>query len=266
LLLFYIRPNQLVANSRAAIVSAFASKVVVNNATLVVGNTVFIKGQTFTAVASSPGTNEFEIGVSSVATATNLVSALNTNGIVSASNGSPSTATVVAILDNCECEFTTNNTSAFVVSTAKSVVFESIPSHILNGSVIDFLETKAGHKIKAFDISIPSNAISGNIIDFVSTDVPSTLIVGDYICEAYECIIPYLPNDLHTGLAERASARVLSAIGDKEGLQDVNAKIAEIEQRQGTLLDNRVEGAPQKVLARHSLLRYGRIGVHRGKT
>jgi hypothetical protein len=87
--------------------------------------------------------------------------------------------------------------------------------------------------------------------------------IGDYACVANECIIPQIPPDLHNTLAERTAARILAAIGDVEGLQASNAKLQEIETRQGTILDDRVEGAPQKITARHSLLRYGKMGTRK---
>ncbi|NBX74721.1 MAG: hypothetical protein EBQ89_10570 [Alphaproteobacteria bacterium] len=89
------------------------------------------------------------------------------------------------------------------------------------------------------------------------------LKVGDYICLANESIIPQIPPDLHTVLAERTAARILAAIGDQAGLAVANQKIAEMELRQGNVLDQRVEGAPEKITARHSLLRYGKMGVRR---
>ena len=93
---YFIRPNQLVLDERAAIVSSFCSKLTVVNANIVAGDTVSISGVTFTAVAGAPSTNQFQIGGTSIITATNLATAINTNGIVSASNGSPSTAIVTA--------------------------------------------------------------------------------------------------------------------------------------------------------------------------
>jgi len=64
-------------------------------------------------------------------------------------------------------------------------------------------------------------------------------------------------------LAERTCARILAAIGDQAGHQTANQKIAEIDGRQGTMLGQRVEGAPQKITGRHGLLRYFKTGVRR---
>jgi len=36
-----------------------------------------------------------------------------------------------------------------------------------------------------------------------------------------------------------------------------------MEYRQGTLIDGRVDGSPQKITARHSILRYQKMGVRK---
>lgn len=302
---FFLRPNQLVVNDRAAIISHFSKDITVDNTTIVAGDTInvqivqtisitpavgnpsyqsYLPGSTtttitniatLTAVTGAPAANEFQIGATSTITATNLAAALNTlTGIIfNATNGSPTpTNTIHVQYDNVTFSFATSNTDGFVIpSTTQGIDFVSIPSSIFsNGSVIDFLQTKPGHRIFSYDITIPANGISGNTILFTATDVPVPnnfngigLSVGDYICLANEAIIPQLPPDLHTGLAERTSARILASMGDAAGLQAANQKIQEIDSRQGTILDNRVEGTPQKITARHSLLRYGKMGVRR---
>lgn len=260
---FFLRPNQLVADDRAAIISGFSKTVTVNNTGLVVGDTVTIDGQIFTAVSGSPAANEFQIGGSSIITATNLAQSINTNGIVTANNGTPSTAIVTLTYTDLEAEFTTSNSSSMSIQVAQGVVFSSIPTHITASTYIDFLQTKPGHKIRSYDVLIPTGGVSGTTINFTNGTVPSDLVVGDYICVANECIIPQIPPDLHNGLAERAGARVLAAMGDVTGLQIASAKIEEIDKSQGTLLDSRVDGSPRKITAKHSLLHWGRFGTRR---
>lgn len=262
---YFLRPNQLVPNNRAAIISRFCNRVTIDNSSIVDGDTISIAGQTFTAVSGTPSTNEFQIGATSVITATNLVSTINTNGIVNANNGSPSTAIVTVDHTTLSYEFETSNDSAFIIDERQCIRFSSVPSHIVSGSVIDFLQTKPGHKLYSMDITIPNNGVSGNDIFFTASDVPEDLIVGDYICLANESIIPQIPTDLHNVLAERTCSRILAAIGDVEGLQVTNSKLQEMEVRQGTLIDARVTGAPQKVLARNSLLRNFKRGIFRGR-
>ncbi len=262
----YLRPNQLVTIDRAATISSFVSNVIINNASLVDGDTLTIFGVTFTAVSGSPTGNQFQIGATSVITATNLVTAITMSGVAIATNGTPSTNNVLLSFSTLSASqsITTSNSSGFGLNSAiQGIQFQSVPSNITNNAVIDFLQTKPGHRTYLFDITIPSNAITGNIIYFQTENVPANIIVGDYICLANECIIPQIPPDLHNMLAEKTCSRILAALGDQAGLQATQAKIAEMESKQGALIDNRVEGSAQKVLARHSILRFTRMGVRR---
>lgn len=301
---FFLRPNQLVPNERAAIISHFSQNITVDNTTLVAGDKVtiqiiqtisisppvgnpayqsFLPGSTetiiteiatLTATSGSPLANQFLIGANSIATASNLVTALNAlTGIVfNATNGSPTpTSTIHIQYDNVQFVFGSSNQTALAIpTTTQGIDFDSVPSIFGNGDVIDFLQTRPGHKTYEYDVTIPATGISGNSIYFNSQDVPMPgnvsaqgLVPGDYICLANEAIIPQIPPDLHNSLAERTCARILASLGDQQGLQTSMAKIQEMDGRQGTLLDDRVEGTPQKVTARHSLLRYGKMGVRR---
>lgn len=278
---YFLRPNQLVTNDRAAFVESFSQSVTLDNTNLVDGDILAIGPNNnpinFTAITGTPGPNEFIIGATSIISATNLAVAINANGTYSASNGTPSTATVAVtfaqlppitnVLNSLQYNpllSTLNSISTgFIIPQTIGLNFDQIPTNITNGSLIDFLQTRVGHKIRSYDITIPANAISSTTINFPLSSVPPDLIIGDYICSANECIIPGIPTDLHNALAERTSARILSAQGDTAGLQASNQKISEIEKSQGELLDQRVEGNPKKVTTRHSLLSYGKIGIIR---
>lgn len=262
----FLRPNQLVHDNRAAFITSFNRKVTIVNASIVAGNTITILDEVFTAVAGSPGANEFQIGGTSIITATNLTNAINTNGIVVATNGSPNTDTVILRFEtkfDAVEEIATSNETAIVINELLTIEFESMPGNIQNGLKIDFLQTNPGHQIYSFDVQLGSNSITGTSIDFDELNVPDDIIVGDYIALSHESIIPNLPPELHNVLAERTCARILSAIGDQQGLAATMQHIQEMEKRQGTLIDNRVENAPQKVLNRSSLLRYGKMGWRR---
>lgn len=255
---YWLRPNQLVETDRAAIISSFFKTVTVNNATLTAGDTITVDAVVFTAVAGSPSTNEFQIGGSSIASATNLCTAINTNGVLTATNSG--TALVTMTYSDVTNEFSTSDTAAFAIATTIGINTTEVPDNITASSYVDILQTKPGHKTLAMSVLLGSNTVSSTTILFDEDDLPDSLIVGDYICSENECIIPQIPPDLHNGLAERTGARILAALGDQQGLQASNEKIKEIENAQGMLLDNRVEGNPKKVFNRGSLLRHGKIG------
>lgn len=262
----FLRPNQLVTDSRAAIISSFNKKITIVNASILPGDTVTIFDQVFTAVAGAPGVDEFQIGGTSIITATNLVNAINTNGIVIASNGSPGTAIVTLQFENRNDpldELEVSNPIGFDVSSLYTIQFNSVPANITNGSLVDFLQTNPGHQIYDFDIQLTSTAITGDSIDFDEDNIPEDIVLGDYVASAHESIIPNLPPELHNMLAEQTCARILSAIGDQQGLQATMAHIQEMKNSQANIIDNRVENSPQKVLNRTSPLRQGRMGWRR---
>lgn len=296
LLFYYLRPNQLVTNDRAATITNFQQTLVVNNALLSNGDQFFIApyigltGTTylptgnpanesnlpgeppsqlsttlFTAISSGiPVGNQFLIGATSTDTAFNLAAAITAAGLgVTANNGTPNSATVYINFNNIKLGFV-SNTLGIVVPLTMNIMFSGgIPANITNSSLVDFMQTKGGHKILNFDVLIPDNSVSATQITFNTVDVPRALSIGDYVCSQYECIIPQIPDDLHNGLAERTCARILEALGDAQGLSMAQAKIADIDKRQGNIVGDRVEGSPPKVMARHSMLRRGGMGSRR---
>jgi hypothetical protein len=261
---FYLRPNQLVEETRVATISSFIKNIVISNTSLVAGDILSIGDVDFTAVSGSPGANEFQIGGTSIITTSNLISSINTNGTVGTATVGSTTTTVEISYTDVQQEFVTLNLVSFVISSLQGVKFtDAVPSNITDLSDIDFMQTRPGHRIRGYDVMIPANGVSGSYIYFTGGDVPSTLLVGDYVSSAGECIIPGIPPDLHTLLADRAAARILAALGDTAGLQVQEAKIAESEKNQGMLLDTRVDGSVIKVAPKHTTLRYGKMGNRR---
>lgn len=255
---YFLRPNQLVTNNRAAIISGFKKDITIDNASLVDGDQLIINNTVLTAVASSPGANEFLIDGSSTASALNLQTLINTLGLGTATNTNEVVSVTFTTSNNT---LITSNANAFIISNNLTFVCEdNIPDNFVNNT-LDILQTKPGHQIKA--ISLPYISINNNELTMLNSLVPTTLIVGDYLCEEYECIIPQIPTDLHIDLVEKASARILAAIGDQIGLQTVEQKIRENQDSKGMLIDNRAEGSPQKVLNRNSFLRWNKNSIYR---
>lgn len=255
LMKYYLRPNSLVENDRAAISNSFVKIITIDNTILIAGNTIVIGGITLTA-----GT-DFVIGATSTATAANLSTAANAlSGITSTSTG-PDTSIFYQTLSKT---FTTNNSSSFIIDSDIGIRCDAIPEHFEDGMLVDFLQTLGGHSTLSFDVTMGEGAVSSDTLFFPVADIPTKFVIGDYICEQYECIIPQIPSDLHTILAERTCMRVLESLGDLQGAASQMTKIGDFESRQAVMIDNRTEGAPRKIFNRHSLLRYGK-SRRRGK-
>jgi hypothetical protein len=279
-LLFYyfLRPNQLVPNGRAAIIKNFVNDITVVNSSLAAGDIVTIGDQVFTAVTSSPGANQFLIDGTDAQTATNLTNAINANGVATASNGNPATSQVTlrfSTIAASQAVSSSNSVGLVVPTDLQTIEFDQVPSTytdpvtfavsslFTDGATIDFLQTRPGHRTYKFDVQIPTNGISSNFVTFVQTDVPTNMVLGDYMCLSNECIIPQIPPDLHNALAQRTCAMILSAIGDQAGMQVAAGKVQEMEKHQITLLDNRVESSPLKIAPKHSILRFQGMGSRR---
>lgn len=121
----------------------------------------------------------------------------------------------------------------------------------------DFIKYTSPHKLLSYDVSVVDIDQVNSTITFNAVDVPEDLEMNDVIALATETDIPQIPSDMHVLLAQRTATRILEAIGDTEGLQNANAKLAELEQKANVLINNRVDDAPKIINNRFSPLRQG---------
>jgi hypothetical protein len=299
----YLRPNSLVKNDRAATIQSFQKAITVsNNGNLEVGDKIYIntgnntsptpEEYIFTAVASGASAYQFNIGATANDTAANLNTAINAANIKNITSTVLTNAVTVTYSD-ISTYFTSVKPDTALLSDAFSidsanlyVKFDQLPTTYTDpetmqqsllygvGHLVDFLQTNPGHRTYTYDIPIVS--INGTVAAFAVSDLQTYLNnssggtlafynikVGDYICLANECIIPQIPPELHNALAERAASRVLMAIGDVQGYQVSQAKLAEMNKMQETLIGSRIEGSVPKVFNRYSLLRLGKSRFRR---
>lgn len=264
---WYLRPNQLVLSSRSMILNGFSKTLTLTNASIAPGDTITVNAYNssisttpyvFTAVAGAPSAFQFQIGGTSTSTATNLTSAINTQITgFTASNGGVSPTNIVKVLyTNRLNSLSVSNALGFVLQTALNLESASaVPANIIAGGKVDLLQTLPGHKTLNYDVVVPTNGVSSSTLTLVDSDVPQTMLSGDYVCSFNECIIPQIPPELHSSLAHRTCGRILAAIGDKEGLATQQEHIDRIEAKESALVDNRVTGAAMKILNRQGLLR-----------
>lgn len=293
----YLRPNYLVKDDRAAVIQEFQNRTTVNNASLNPGDTfTIITGNqtpspvitTLTAVNAAPSLpNEFEIAATNTLTAVNIKNTINALSLegVTATN---SDGMVIVAYEDISSTFESSSTGLSVDNTYIYVRFDATfqPDYTdletdkttalyVQNSKIDFLQTDPGHRTYLYDIKL-REILPNYVGKFKSADLKtylnnssggaqqfSPIKVGDYICLANECIIPQIPPELHSALAERTAARILSAIGDKEGLAISQAKIAELDKQQASLIGQRVDSSVPKVFNQFSLLRLGKRGRRR---
>lgn len=141
--------------------------------------------------------------------------------------------------------------------TTGIIQLSQMPEKFNTSYTYDFIQKKSPHKCVEIEVSPTSVNTALKTITFDINDIPDELEIGDHVALATESAIPQIPSDMHMILAHRVAARVLDAQGDTEGLQNANKKLAELEEQTNTLIDNRVEDSPKKVVNRHSILRAG---------
>jgi hypothetical protein len=149
-----------------------------------------------------------------------------------------------ALVDEKRVMFVTS-----VNKTTGEIVVDKIPTGLYtSGTLVDMIEHKSPNKILSYDVPLTLVNILSKTITIDPALIPAGLTVGDQISLAEETAIAQIPTELQSLLSQRVAARCLEALGDAQGLQAANAKIAEIEQKASTLLDGRVEGSPLKIL------------------
>jgi hypothetical protein len=253
---YYLRPNSLVPDERACVCQSFSKTITVDNTTLIAGDEI-----SFGGTIAIVGT-DIAIGVNDSTTANNIVTYIS--GLTDSQFTASTSGNIVTILyQERNTEITTTNTAAFAIQQTITLNTTTVPSDIVTGSLVDILQTDGGHSTLAIDVKLGSNSVSLNSLTFTNAQLPTDFVVGDYVCARYECIIPQIPTDLHMLLGERASVRILQALGDKDAAKEGTQKIDRLEFKQATITDNRSEGAPLKVVNRKGLLQSSRIGFGR---
>lgn len=152
--------------------------------------------------------------------------------------------------------------TAIDMNTGKITV-DNVPSNLTSPIEMDFLQTRSPHKRLAINVTPTTVSVTETYFIFNISDIPSNLRVGDMLAEVEECKIPNIPTELHSMLAQRIACRCLEALGDQQGLAAANQKLAEMEVKTGSLIDNRVEGSSLKVVNRHGFLRQSRRMLRR---
>lgn len=135
---------------------------------------------------------------------------------------------------------------------------DNFPADFTSLPTMDFVGNKTPNKIKAWDIEPISVNQNAKFIVFDPSDLPESLLVGDYICFSEQSPVPQIPLELHPLLAQKAAIYCLESMNDTEGLNNANAKLQKMELSLGNVIDDRVEGAAQKIYNKYSPLREGK--------
>jgi len=129
----------------------------------------------------------------------------------------------------------------------------SVPTTIIAGSVVDFVQGRQGCSTLGMDVVVTS--VAGNQIFFTAADIPTDLIVGDYVALAQQSPVVQLPDEAVQLLETLTGMRVLQAIGDYEGAKSNQVSAMQQEKDLLKILQPRIEGESTKIISRNGLLR-----------
>lgn len=131
---------------------------------------------------------------------------------------------------------------------------DKAPAVFSDVTAFDITSSKSSFRLVSKEI-VPTHVPVEDELYFTFTTLPTKLVVGDVIALPEETTIPQIPVELHAMLAQRVAMRCLEALGDTQGLTSASAKLADMEAKTGSLIDNRVESSPLKIVPRHSSIR-----------
>lgn len=148
--------------------------------------------------------------------------------------------------------------SAINTGTGEITLSSDVPEAFTSTLKYDFVDSYSPHF--SLKINLTPTSVSSTSITFAAANLPDSLKVGDYVCISGQSPVPQIPADLHPYLARRVTMRCLEAIGDAEGVTLATQKAAEMSDKLTNLIDNRIEGAPRKVVNRFGHFRQRRRG------
>lgn len=156
-----------------------------------------------------------------------------------------------------------NQAAKVTAVNGAQVTVASSPSTFISGAVVDMIKGTSSGWFKKLDRVISSDVL--NVITFPSvTDVPESLIPGDYVTLAEQSPIIQLPDEMFTYLRDLTAIRVLEAVSDYDGAGVIKERSTALRQELARLFAPRSQGEDTKIIHRNGLLRRGGFGMWRG--
>lgn len=150
----------------------------------------------------------------------------------------------------------TTSSAACVASVASNVVTieGAMPSEITVGIDVDFIQGRQGCRTLAMDVAVTN--VSATTITFASaSDIPSSLVAGDFISVAQTSPVIQFPDEAFPLIVTLAAVRVMHAIGDFEAQSKLEEEATQQETSLLKLISPRIQGENTKIVNRRGLLR-----------
>lgn len=234
---FYLRPNKLVLNARAGVISQVSTATEVDNLSPISGAITAISVSATAAVCTSVahGLTSGKVIITG-SDSTPAIDGTHTFTVIDANSFSVPVVTTVA------------GTSASFAKALDVVIatIPTVPAHFTSAIKYDVVGAESPNKIVHFNIYANTINLTLKTISYAASSAPA-LVVGDYITKAEETIVPNIPTELHPIVAQRVAVACLEAMGDEQNKQSAERQLAKMERSALKIITNRVEGAPKKI-------------------
>lgn len=145
--------------------------------------------------------------------------------------------------------------SAVVVTiNSPDITVNQVPTNLITGSLVDFIQARDGCDIYEFDKPIIN--IAGTTLTFDPLDIPTDLQVGDYISLAQTSpVINMIPDECQPLIENKTAKLLLASIGDMAGSTQFDGWITDMEKMIEKMIEPRTDGNPQVIMNPYSLAR-----------
>ncbi len=240
---FYMRPNKLVLNARAGIISQTSTSTEVDTISPLSGTITNISVAASTVVTSTAhGLTSGKVIITG-SDSTPSIDGTHTVNVIDANSFSVPVVVTVA------------GTSGSWAKALDVVVvtIPTVPTHFTTAIKYDICGAESPNKIIYYNIYANTINLLQKTISFSASDAPS-INDGDFLTKAEETIVPNIPTELHPIVAQRVAVACLEAMGDEQNKQSAERKLVQMEKSALKLISNRVEGAPKKIKNRFGTL------------
>ena len=240
---FYMRPNMLVVESRAATVLALSQTSEVDH---ISPKTGAVTGISLTGVITSVGHG---------LTTGNKVSFTGTDSSPAINDIYP-----ITVIDTNHFSIPTTVTSTgttgswALAADVYTISSSNFPKHFTTSLLYDVVNSSSPNNIKLYNV--PANSINGitKSMTFRVQDTGTALAMGNYITSAEETIVPNVPTEYHPVVAQMVAVHCMESMADEQQKKSANNTLAEMKRDILSIVQNRVEGAPKKIKNRNSTL------------
>ena len=242
---FYMRPNKLVLESRAATVSSSSNIYEVDNISPKSGivSAISILG-VITSVAHGLAS-----GDTIILSGTDCIPSIDGTRTITVLDSDTFTYTGISV--SVAGTTGTFNLAAQVVSLSTAL----FPKHFTSELYYDVVSSISPNNIILYNLT--ANSVNGTLktMNFRVKDVGAKLVKGCYITKSEETIVPNIPTEYHPLLAQMVSVHCMESMADEQQKRSAQATLEKMEKAILGIVSNRVEGAPKKINNRNSTLK-----------